>query len=146
MLKRYLAFTTFTLACSLAPALAEESLGEKKIWREQEEYLKGEGADMKDVCGKDIPGSFDKPTWKGQLETSNSVYGYCASLYSTLRGLCGYPDGKEAVQKKINKIECAFGGKDKRALSLSGGTLKMIIDWEASNYDDFIKEWLLKNL
>ena len=125
---------------------AEESLGEKKIWREQEKYLAGEGTDMKDKCGKDIPASFDKPTYKDQLELNYSVYGYCAELYSALRTICADPDGKAAVQKKINKLECAFGGKDKRALSLKDGTLKMIIDWDASNYGDFIIAWLLKNL
>jgi hypothetical protein len=127
-------------------AAAQESLGEKKIWREQEQYLAGEGTDMKTVCGKDIPASFDKPSYKGQLEGSYSVYGYCGELYSALRTICADADGKAAVQEKISKLECAFGGKDKRALSLKGGTLKMIIDWDASNYGDFINAWLLKNL
>jgi hypothetical protein len=130
----------------VVPAVAQESLGEKKIWREQEQYLAGEGTDMKTVCGKDIPASFDKPSYKGQLEGSYSVYGYCGELYSALRTICADADGKAAVQEKISKLECAFGGKDKRALSLKGGTLKMIIDWDASNYGDFIKAWLLKNL
>lgn len=127
-------------------AAAQESLGEKKIWREQEQYLAGEGTDMKTVCGKDIPASFDKPSYKGQLEGSYSVYGYCGELFSALRTICADADGKAAVQEKISKLECAFGGKDKRALSLKGGTLKMIIDWDASNYGDFINAWLLKNL
>ena len=130
----------------VVPAVAQESLGEKKIWREQEQYLAGEGTDMKTVCGKDIPASFDKPSYKDQLEGSYSVYGYCGELYSALRTICADPDGKAAVQEKISKLECAFGGKDKRALSLKGGTLKMIIDWDASNYGDFIKAWMLKNL
>ncbi len=134
------------LSASVLPAVAEESLGEKKIWREQEKYLADEGTDMKAKCGKDIPASFDKPTYKDQIEAGYSVYGYCAELYSALRAMCGDPDGKEAVQKKINKLECAFGGKDKRALSLKDGTLKMIIDWDASNYFDFINAWMLKNL
>jgi hypothetical protein len=134
------------IGSSVAPALAQESLGEKKIWREQEQYLAGEGTDMKDRCGKDIPASFDKPSYKGQLEGGYSVYGYCSELYSALRTICADPDGKAAVNEKIKKLECAFGGKDKRALSLKDGTLKMIIDWEASNYGDFINAWLLKNL
>jgi hypothetical protein len=130
----------------ITSAGAQESLGEKKIWKEHEQYLAGEGTDMKAVCGKDIPASFDKPSYKGQLEGSYSVYGYCAELYSALRNICADADGKAAVQEKISKLECAFGGKDKRALSLNGGTLKMIIDWDASNYGDFINAWLLKNL
>lgn len=135
-----------TVACFAAPAVAEESLGEKKLWREQEQYLSGEGKDMITACGKDIPGAFDKPSYKGQLETNYSIYGYCAELYSALRSLCSDADGKAAVQEKINKIECAYGGKDKRALSLNSGALKMIIDWDAANYGDFINAWLLKNL
>ena len=137
---------TLAVVCSVTPVVAQESLGEKKIWREQEQYLSGEGKDMITACGKDIRGGFDKRSYKGQLETNYSVYGYCAELYSALRNLCSDADGKAAVQEKINKIECAYGGKDKRALSLSGGTLKMIIDWDAANYGDFINAWLLKNL
>jgi hypothetical protein len=98
------------------------------------------------ACGKDIPGGFDKPSYKGQLETNNSIYGFCAELYSGLRNICSDADGKAAVKEKINKIECAFGGKGKRALSLNSGTLQMTIDWDAANYGDFIKAWLLKNL
>ena len=139
-------WAVMVVALSIAPASAQESLGEKKIWREQEQYLAGEGTDMKDRCGKDIPGAFDKASYKGQLEGNHSVYGYCAELYSALRSICADPDGKAAVQQKVNKIECGYGGKDKRALSLSGGTLKMMIDWDASNYGDFINAWLLKNL
>ena len=142
----FAAWLALAISFSVAPAVAEESLGEKKIWKEQEKYLAGEGTDMKDKCGKDIPASFDKPSYKDQLEGNYSVYGYCAELYSALRSICGDADGKGAVQKKINKLECAFGGKDKRALSLKDGTLKMIIDWDASNYGDFINAWLLKNL
>lgn len=139
-------WVVMAIAFSITPVSAQESLGEKKIWREQEDYLAGEGKDMKERCGKDIPGSFDKASYKGQLEGSYSVYGYCAELYSALRSICSDPDGKTAVQAKVNKITCAYGGKDKRVLSLSGGTLKMMIDWDASNYGDFINAWLLKNL
>ena len=148
MINRFVSALSFVmlLASSIGSAVAQESLGEKKIWREQETYLAGEGADMKERCGKDIPASFDKPSYKGQLEGNYSVYGYCGELYSALRSICADPDGKAAVNEKINKLECAFGGKGKRGLSLSGGTLKMIIDWDASNYGDFINAWLLKNL
>ncbi len=142
----YAVLMAMAIAGSMSPVAAQESLGEKKIWREQEQYLAGEGTDMKTVCGKDLPASFDKPSYKGQLEGSHSVYGYCGELYSALRTICADPDGKAAVQEKIKKLECAFGGKDKRALSLKDGTLKMIIDWEASNYGDFINAWLLKHL
>ena len=142
---RVMAFA-MVLGGLIVPAIAQESLGEKKIWREQEQYLAGEGTDMKTVCGKDIPASFDKPSYKDQLEGNYSVYGYCGELYSALRTICADSDGKAAVQEKIKKLECAFGGKGKRALSLKDGTLKMIIDWDASNYGDFINAWMLKNL
>lgn len=102
----YAAWFAIALGGSVWPAMAQESLGEKKIWREQEKYLADEGTDMKSKCGKDLPSSFDKPSYKDQLEANYSVYGYCAELYSALRTICADPDGKEAVQKKVNRLEC----------------------------------------
>lgn len=58
----YAAGLAIALAAYVAPALAQESLGEKTIWHEQEQYLAGEGVDMKDRWGKDILASFDRLT------------------------------------------------------------------------------------
>jgi hypothetical protein len=136
----------FVLNCAAIPAFAQESLGEKKKWREQEELLTKEAEQVTTSCEKEIPGSFVKPSFKGQLETNNSIYGFCAEAYSALRNICADPDGKAAVKEKISKFECAFGGAGKRTMSLKDGTLQMSIDWEAANYGDFINDWLLKNL
>jgi hypothetical protein len=132
--------------CSTWAAMAQESLGEKQKWREQEEYLAAAAAPVKAACGKDITASFDKPSFKDQMETKNSFYGFCGEAFTGLSNICATPDGKAAVAAKISKIECTFGGKDKRALSLKDGTLQMSIDWDAANYQDFLKAWLLKNL
>jgi hypothetical protein len=148
MLTKFVSVVGFTVAfnCALVPAFAQESLGEKKIWREQEGYLAQEAESVATACEKPIPGSFDKPSFKGQLEGSYSIYGFCAEAYSALRTICADPDGKIAVKEKINKLECTFGGAGKRALSLKEGTLQMTIDWEASNYGEFLNDWFLKNL
>jgi hypothetical protein len=148
MLTKIVATVGFTLIlnCAAMPAFAQESLGEKKKWREQEEFLAKEAEQVTTACEKAVPGSFVKPSFKDQLETNNSIYGFCAEAYSGLRNICADPDGKAAVKEKISKFECSFGGTGKRALSLKDGTLQMSIDWEASNYGDFINEWLLKNL
>jgi hypothetical protein len=134
------------LTCASMPAFAEESLGEKKKWREQEELLAKEAEQVTTACEKEVPGSFVKTSFKDQLETNNSIYGFCAEAYNGLRNICADPDGKAAVKAKISKFECTFGGTGKRAMSLKEGKLQMTIDWEAANYGDFINDWLLKNL
>jgi hypothetical protein len=148
MLTNVVAAVGFALVlnCTAMPAIAQESLGEKKKWREQEELLAKEAEQVTTACEKAVPGSFVKASFKDQLETNNSIYGYCAEAYSALRTICADPDGKAAVKEKINTFECAFGGAGNRALSLKDGTLQMTIDWDAANYGDFINEWLLKNL
>jgi hypothetical protein len=148
MLSKNIVAVGFVLVLNgtVMPAFAQESLGEKKMWREQEEYLAKEAEQVTTACEKAVPGSFVKPSFKGQMETNNSIYGFCAEAYSALRNVCADPDGKAAVKEKISKFECSFGGTGKRALSLKDGTLQMSIDWEAANYGDFINEWLLKNL
>jgi hypothetical protein len=123
-----------------------ESLAEKKKHKEQVEYLQKELDYTNEKCGTKITASFD---WsKSKLEDMDkySAYGYCESALDALESICEDSDGKEAVQKDVKKVVCKFGAKDKRAISLKGGTLEWTMDWEASNNADYIKEYLMKTL
>jgi hypothetical protein len=93
-----------------------------------------------------MTGAFD---WAGSKMEDLATYspsGYCESAYTAPVQVCGDKDGKEAVQQKVKKVLCKFGGKGKRVLKLNGGTLEFTIDWDAANNDDYVKAFLMKNL
>lgn len=139
-----LALTAVFLYGSIASA---QSLEEKKYRREQQDYLKKENIDpMNEKCGTTIEVSIDwaKFNKKEQEDGNFSTYGYCGSAPNQVYYLCEDADGKPEVQKKIKKIVCTFGAK--RAIALKGGTLTYTIEWAASNNDDFVKAFLMKNL
>jgi hypothetical protein len=138
-----LALTAVFLYGSLASA---QSLEEKKYRREQQESLKKENIDpMNEKCGTTIEVTIDwaKFNKKEQEDGNFSTYSYCSSAPGQVASLCDDADGKPEVQKKIKKIVCTFG---KRAITLKGGTLTYTVEWAASNADDYVKTFLMKNL
>lgn len=138
------------LGLGLLPALASaQSLEEKKYRKEQEAYLKSESTDsMNEKCGTKIEVTIDWSKFKlDEIKSKNvSTYGYCQPSVNTVRSLCDDADAKPEVVKKVKKIVCKYGGPGKRALTLKGGTLEWTIDWDAANNDDYVKEFLMKNL
>lgn len=128
--------------------LEELGIAEARAMKSTEEqFLKEiEWTDKK--CGTKLEGAIDwKSFQKAKFrETNYSVSGYCDSALGGLESVCSDEDGKQAVQEGVKKVVCSFGGKGKRALKLEKGTLTWTLDWEASNNDDFAKEWLLNNL
>jgi hypothetical protein len=135
--------STFALLPSLARA---ESLEEKKKHNYEQEQIDKSADSTDQRCGTKITGQFD---WKGtKLEdfSTNSPSGYCEAAFNALSLVCDDKDGKEAVQKKVKKVLCKFGGKDKRAIKLNGSTLEFTIDWGAANNDDYVKDFLMKKL
>lgn len=141
--------TVWVLGLALALPLASTgavSLKEQekrtKIQSELDEELELDN----EKCGTKITASINWDSFKG-ADTGQSVSGYCATALTAARQLCESGDaGKKAVQKGIKKYTCAYGGKGKRAVSLKAGTLSLKIDFEESNYEDFVKAYLENNL
>lgn len=123
-----------------------ESLGEKKKHKEQVEYLQKELDYTNEKCGTKITAEFDWSKSKLEDFDTYSAYGYCEATLDALESICEDADGKEAVQKDVKKVLCKFGGKGSRSITLKKGVLEWVIEWEASNNQDFIKEYLMKTL
>jgi hypothetical protein len=138
------------LTLGFLPALASaQSLEEKKYRKEQEGYLKEKSSDpMNEKCGTKIDVSIDWSKFKlDEIKSKNvSTYGYCETAANVIWHLCDDADAKPEVVKKVKKIVCKYGGPGKRGMTLKGGTLEWIIDWDAANADDYVKEFLMKNL
>ena len=46
----------------------------------------------------------------------------------------------------MKKVVVGFGGKDKRALTFTNGTIDYRIDWEAGNGAEFARKLLVQKL
>ena len=55
-------------------------------------------------------------------------------------------NSKAYIQKNVKRITCSYGGEGKRALVIKNGKINNIVDFTASNLDDFIHAALVKKL
>ncbi len=152
MINRYWLLGAMGSALLLAGvnAGAEEkvSLKEKKYRAEQLESFKEDVDATNTACGTSLTADIQFAGFsKAEPEhNAHSVSGFCAAPLTALRTLCADATAKEAIQKDIKKLDCSFGGAGKRAISLKGGTLVYVVDWEAANSDDYVKDFIEKSL
>lgn len=128
------------IAC-MAPAQAQ-TLAQKQMMAKQDEALVDPLRQANEACGTSIKASIDWPGFLSAQIGNNSISGFCESALSTMRGMCSDALAKKEIAAKVQTYTCGFGGAGKRAMSLKDGNLRLDIDWDASNYDDFIKAWL----
>jgi hypothetical protein len=125
------------------PAWAQ-SLQDRQVHQKFETALASEVADTNKACGSEIKAGFDWPSFKSEDLGKYGVAGYCANALSAVRQVCGVSGGKEAVQKAVKELVCASGAK--RDIALKDGKLTFTIEWTASNDEDAVKAFLMKNL
>jgi hypothetical protein len=60
-----------------------------------------------------------------------------------MAGMCrDNPAARDALRGRVQRYVCQYGGLGRRTIALSGSTLTMTIDWEASNYGDYVGGYL----
>jgi hypothetical protein len=139
---------------SAGVAFADMSLRQKEFAKKQDEYFKKETDPTNEKCGTKIAAKIDWQSFKPEIDKqldgkdghNYSFYGYCSSPMGVMFSMCEDADAKAAITKRIKSYTCKFGGKGKRKIELKGSSLTMWVDWEASNYDDYIKDYLGKTL
>jgi hypothetical protein len=97
-------------------------------------------------CGTDMQAtidwsSFEKAEWDGF-----SVSSYCENAISSMMALCKERVGREVVASGVKQYNCRYGGEGKRAMALKSGTLEMLLDFKAANYDQYTHEFLMGHL
>ena len=124
-----------------------ESLEEKKFWKGQMDYVQRSLDDAEKQCGVKFTYSWvDKAKLRAETEkTNHSPNGVCSNIIEEVAGICREgEDEKKAVAAKIKGFTC--GHAKERKLALTGGILKYTGNNEQSNFSDWAKPWLLKNL
>jgi hypothetical protein len=124
-----------------------ESLEEKKFWKGQMDYVQRSLDDANKQCGVKFTFDWvDKATLRAETEkTNHSPNGVCSAIIEEVTSICREgEDEKKAVTAKIKGFTCGYAKE--RKLSLAGGSLKFMGNLEQSNFSDWAKPWLLKNL
>jgi len=145
-MKQLLAFALLatTATSSLAHA---ESLEEKKFWKKQMDYINKSVEKADKACDLKLTFDFvDKETLRTEAEKNkNSPSGICGSIIEEVATLCRKGDDeKTAVKAKIKGFQCGF--TKPRALELKGGILKYMGNNQESNFSEWARPWLMKNL
>jgi hypothetical protein len=139
---------------SAGVAFADMSLRQKEFAKKQDEYFKKEVDLANEKCGIKLNAKIDWESFKGEVDKqldgkdgyNYSFSGYCDAPVGSMFGICDSEDGKAAIKKRIKSYTCKYGGEGKRKIELKGANLTMWVDWKASNYDDYVKEYLGKTL
>lgn len=138
------------LASSLA--LGEFSLRQKQLMKWEDEVLAKAVEKSDEKCSMKLKATIDWKSFQAEVDKkldgklSRGFGSYCSMVPDNLWSMCTDADGKTSIQKKIKSYDCKFGGKDKRSISLKGGSLTFWVDWDAANNDNYIKGYLGKKL
>jgi hypothetical protein len=123
------------------------SLEERKYWRGQMDYLQRSLDSAEQDCGVKFSFEWVEPAQLRQAAeaNNNSPYGICASVIDEVDGLCREgADEKMSVVAKIKGFKCGYGNP--RNLAFEGNTVVYMGNNEESNFSDWAKPWLMKNL
>jgi hypothetical protein len=147
VMKKLLAFAFLATTATTAVVHAE-SLEEKKFWKGQMDYLNQKIDKSEKACGvKFTIELLDKDKFRTEADKHlhNTPQGVCGLIIEEVSSLCRKgEDEKAAVKAKIKGIQCGFAKP--RTLALKGGTLTYMGNNEESNFSDWARPWLMKNL
>jgi hypothetical protein len=140
-------------ALLLAPVLLvtvvahAESLEERQYWKGQMDYVQRSLDAANKSCGTKFSFDWvDKPKLRAEAEKASvSPYGVCVSIVDEVEGICREGDDeRKSVSSKIKGFTCGYAKE--RNLSMSGGIVRYMGNNEQSNFSQWAKPWLLKNL
>jgi hypothetical protein len=145
-MKKLLAFAILSTTVTAA-AVHAESLEEKKFWKGQSDYINKTLGKSEKACGVKFTFELiDKEKLRTETEKNHqSPSGVCNSIIEEVSTVCRQGDDeKAAVKAKIKGIQCGFAAS--RNLALKSGTLTYMGNNKESNFSEWARPWLMKNL
>ena len=123
------------------------SLEERKYWKGEDDYLFRNVDEGKDKCGVTFTVEWvGRKQFRAEVEKTNgSPYGVCDAIVAETVSLCREgEDEKSSVAAKIKGFRCGYGKP--RTLTMDNGIVVYMGNNEESNFSDWAKPWLMKNL
>jgi hypothetical protein len=136
------ALMLFLVVAAWPLPLPAQSLAQKQMMARQDEEFAQAVPPTDKACGTTLKAAIDWPGFLSAEIGQNSISAFCAGPLNTMASMCSDPTAKKAIAEKVKSYTCRFGGPGKRALALQNGELSMDVDWDAANYDDFVRAWL----
>jgi hypothetical protein len=95
----------------LGTSASAGELHAKERWDAIERGMKGEREELTKQCGKGIPDSIDKNSFKDEIYNGVGPQA-CSVMIKAIHSICNpaYPERAKAIHKRIKKIECKYGG------------------------------------
>lgn len=145
-MKKLLAFAILSITTTTAVVHAE-SLEDKKFWKAQTDYINREIDKGEKACGVKFTFEFvDKEKLRTEADKHHhSPQGVCNAIIDEISTVCRQGDDeKAAVKAKIKGIQCGYALP--RNLALKSGTLTYMGNNKESNFSEWARPWLMKNL
>lgn len=136
---------------SQAGALSIREIKSRRMYKEEfEKKIK----ETNQVCGTSLTATYDPDTETGpRPPRRNNGNGttFCENVLDGIQWACGHKDAQPAIAKKVKAVTCRFDrGSSNRLpafapeLSFKNGTLGLVFDWETSNVQDKVGDYVLK--
>jgi hypothetical protein len=144
---RMLLIVSFVFGASAAQALTLKEKQKKEYYsKELADPKKFEVKQFKELCGYDLPITFEDQMVTVFMEKNTSLSSYCGAPRDAMRNMCKDKIAKEAISSKIKKITCKLGQEKQKEFKLENGELTFTVGIGAPNLQQEAKKWLENNL
>jgi len=127
--------------------VAAQSLKIRQLQRDESASLAQSAVRLETECGKAIPAEIDWSSFgEADYREGYSVAGYCESgAVSAIAWMCADELAREAITKKIERLQCSIGA-ERRATLRDDGTYAYSFTWDDSNAFNWHQDFLGDNL
>ncbi len=139
-MRRTLIVGALVMVAGLAGATPKgKNLGEAEKWLESEKLINQSQKSASDACGVKLAITYDDKSFgTTSLDDAKPAPVYCRDAFNALWGsVCRSPEGKAAVQAKVNAFSCQLS-TDGTRVTLDGKTLTIHVDPKKKDIGGFV--------
>ena len=103
-------------------------------------------SETNEACKSKLKASIAWDTFGDGEWRKYNVPSFCRAPFDVLQKFCAGKHAAKYIRAKVRAIRCAYGGKGQRALTVSKGYLELRVDFDATDYDAFVRQKLLEQL
>jgi len=132
-------------ALLIAGPASAQSLKLRELFARDRAKVAEEAKEASDACGKPIAFQMDYSSYSGALDDDNNQppWAYAANVSDALKRVCASPEGKSAVQAKINSVTVAHAETETK--SLGNGVFRYTVPYSGHSPATIVS-WLQDNL
>lgn len=139
-----LALFSVCLVSGLSTSAWAEDEAERKFKATNE--LAKEAAKTAEQCGTKIEVDLDYDGFEERVRRRYSLGSWCEHVLEELRVLCRGPKTKAHIAERVKRYRCTHADGKARKLTIEKGTATLYLDFDASNYAQFVRRALVRQL